>query len=115
MKVIGQGVRKLEPEQPDTHTHTQTDRQTNKQTDRQTDRQTHATENITFPHSRLVMRIIKHRLIRLKFYKDIVSEGRNIAYLFLGERTAMKAFEGHMWPLGHRLHRDDIDLMNYCL
>ena len=33
-----------------THTHTQTDKQTNKQTDRQT----HATENITFPHSRLV-------------------------------------------------------------
>ena len=60
MKVVGQGVRKLEPEQeqPDTHTHTHTDRQTNKQTNRQTDRQTHATENITFPHSRLVI-IIK--------------------------------------------------------
>ena len=32
------------------HTHTQTDRQT--------DRQTHATENITFPLSRLVIMII---------------------------------------------------------
>ena len=50
MKSVGQGVQKLEPEQPDTHTH--------RQTDKQTDRQTHATENITFPHSRLVIIII---------------------------------------------------------
>ena len=50
MKSVGQDVQKLEPEQPDTHTHTQTDRQT--------DRQTHVTENITFPHSRLVINIM---------------------------------------------------------
>ena len=53
MKFVDQGVQNLEPEQPDTHTHTHT--HTDRQTGRQTDRQTHATENITFPHSRLVV------------------------------------------------------------
>ena len=32
IKSVGQGVQKLEPEQPDTHTHTQTDRQTDRHT-----------------------------------------------------------------------------------
>ena len=54
MKSVGQGVQKLEPEQPDTHTHTHT----HTHRDRQTNRQTHVTENITFPLSRLLIRII---------------------------------------------------------
>ena len=52
MKFVGQGVRKLEPEQTDKHTHTHT--HTHTQTDGRTDRQTNTTENITFPHSWLV-------------------------------------------------------------
>ena len=33
MNLVGQGVQKLEPEQPDTHTHRQTDKHTDRQTD----------------------------------------------------------------------------------
>ena len=41
--------------QTDRHTDRQTDTQTHRHTDRQTDRQTDMTENITYPHTRVVI------------------------------------------------------------
>ena len=56
MKFVGQGVKKLEPEQPDS--------QTDRQTDRRTDRQTHVTVNITFP----LLRLVKKRNINVRLH-----------------------------------------------
>ena len=55
MKFVGQGVQKLEPEQLDTHTY----------------RQTQATENITFPLTRLVMNNYTDKYKRFKFFTNI--------------------------------------------
>ena len=51
MKFLCEVVQKLWSEQTDT----QTDRQTDTRTDRHTDTQTDTTENITYPHSRVVI------------------------------------------------------------